>query len=236
MEQPSSPERLHSIWERIGLDLPINESSDSASHCDQNRAVIILSKVRKGARLIGEWIELRRARLPSPQPGPRCRPQVAFTVLIQTEHSGAQTPVLAVAMHASILNRAEHPRRRKSQTADPYSTFMILKERENRLAGKLRVLSKLAAIPAGKPLRGPNPKSPIACAEQTVDSARGEMLTCWRLPGYVPDTIEAKQAEVCSQPEITVGGLGKRVNFSCGEALANFPCRVCVLINVEGWV
>ncbi len=59
------------------------------------------------------------------------------------------------------------------------------------------------------------------------------MLIRWRLPGDVPDTIEAKQAEFRAQPEITVGRLGNGVDGAFGKAVADLPRRVRVLADVQ---
>jgi hypothetical protein len=59
------------------------------------------------------------------------------------------------------------------------------------------------------------------------------MLTRRRLPGNVSDTVETKQAEFRSQPEITVGRLGNCVDKALGKAFANLPRRVRILANVQ---
>ena len=59
------------------------------------------------------------------------------------------------------------------------------------------------------------------------------MLTLRRLPRDVPDTVEAKQAELRTQPEITVGRLGNRDDLAFGKAVAELPRRVRVLVNVQ---
>jgi hypothetical protein len=84
---------------------------------------------------------------------------------------------------------------------------MILKQRLNKPSSKLRVLSQLAAIPTCKPFKRANPKSPVARREQAKNIAGGEMLIRWWLPGDSPNTVETKQAEFRTQPEITVGRL-----------------------------
>ena len=59
------------------------------------------------------------------------------------------------------------------------------------------------------------------------------MLIRGRLPGNVSYSIEAEQAEGCSQPEIAVGSLGDRTDCAFAESLANLPRRVRVLADVE---
>jgi hypothetical protein len=60
------------------------------------------------------------------------------------------------------------------------------------------------------------------------------MLIRWRLPGDVPDTIEAKQAEFRAQPEITVGCLSDGVDDASRKVVADPPRRVRVLADVQG--
>src|SRR5215813_9683817 len=59
------------------------------------------------------------------------------------------------------------------------------------------------------------------------------MLIRRRLPGDGPNTVKAKQAELGSQPEITVGSLGNRADVAFSKAVANLPGRVRVLTDVE---
>ena len=48
------------------LDAPICEAGDSSLPGDQKRAVTVLAQGADAARVIGNWIEVRTARLPSP--------------------------------------------------------------------------------------------------------------------------------------------------------------------------
>ena len=76
------------------------------------------------------------------------------------------------------------------------------------MSGKLRVLSELAALPTRQPFGVPIQRVPSRAASRPRMSLDGKMLIRRRLPGDVPDAIEAKQAEFRAQPEITVGRLG----------------------------
>jgi hypothetical protein len=62
------------------------------------------------------------------------------------------------------------------------------------------------------------------------------MFTGGRLPWGGPNAVEAKQAEFCAKPEITVGRLSNRVDAACEKAFADRPRFVRVLIDVERWV
>src|SRR5215472_9777834 len=59
------------------------------------------------------------------------------------------------------------------------------------------------------------------------------MLIRGRLPRDGADTIEAKQAEFCTQPEIAVRRLRNRDNLAFNEPVADLPSRVGVLADVE---
>jgi hypothetical protein len=83
--------------------------------------------------------QFRRARSPSPQPILYPRPEIALTVLTQTESCFAKTTVFAGAVDATFLNRAEPPGG-NAEAAGPYRAFMILEERTYNQPGKFRVL------------------------------------------------------------------------------------------------
>src|SRR5437762_12112995 len=57
------------------------------------------------------------------------------------------------------------------------------------------------------------------------------MLIRRRLPGDVPDTIEAKQPEIRTQPKIPVGRLGNGADDAFGKAVADPPRHVRVLAD-----
>lgn len=95
------------------------------------------------------------------------------------------------------------------------------------------MLRELVVLPAGEPFNAADPESSIFGAAQAVDRVRRVMLTCGRLPGNASATIETEQAEVHSEPEATIGSLGDRSNCAFGEALANLPRRVGILIHAE---
>src|SRR5262249_29907171 len=159
-----------------------------------------------------------------PQPVPSARPEVALAVLIQTHHSVAKTIVLSVALDVAIANCAQSPSG-NSQCTDPHGAVTILKEGTNRLSSEFRGRSKLGALPTYKPVDGADPKSPVARDEQLHNIVRGEILIARRLPGNGPDTIEAKQPEFGTQPEITVGRLSNGVDGAFGKAVADLPRR-----------
>jgi hypothetical protein len=59
------------------------------------------------------------------------------------------------------------------------------------------------------------------------------MLIRRRLPRDRSHAIEAKQAEFCTQPEITVRCLSNGEDQAFGKALTDLPRRVCVLTDVQ---
>src|SRR5262249_10271192 len=103
-------------------------------------------------------------------------PQIVSSVLINSANSRTETSVPAVALNAAIVNRAQLTESRKPKSADPYCSFMILEEVLNDQSGKLWILLEFAVLPAGEPLRCPNPKCSIAPREQTPYRVREKML------------------------------------------------------------
>jgi hypothetical protein len=110
---------------------------------------------------------------------------------------------------------------------------MILKERINGLAGKLRVLSQLAILPTCQTFTGSNPKTSIARGEEAFNKIAGEMLARRRLPGDTPHAIKTKQTEFRAHPQIAVGRLSYGVDHAFGKAFADLPRGVRVLADVE---
>src|SRR5262245_17355699 len=133
---------------------------DSAPPVDQECAFTVFTYTLNAARLAGQRIEFWRTRFPSPQPALHSRPDTVFTVLIQTEHAMTKRAILPPALDAAIPNRAEAAGR-NPRSVDPYRAFPILKQLENILSGKFRILSEFAVLPTGKSFRGANPKRPV---------------------------------------------------------------------------
>jgi hypothetical protein len=125
---------------------------------------------------------------------------------MQCGHVHTETDILSVTPSSAVLNRAESPRVTQS-TASPDGAFAILKKVSDKLSSQLRVLSQPAILPARKPFRAANPKTPIASGQEASNLNAWEMLALWRLPRYAPNAIEAEQAEFGAEPEITVGRL-----------------------------
>src|SRR5215469_5930032 len=145
----------------------------------------------------------------------------------------AKSAVLPEALSSATVNCTQLPWRRKRQPAGPYRAFPVLKERRNNLPSKFRVLNQLAVLPTCQPFPSADPKRPVARDQHPPNISGGEMLTRRRLPGDAPNAIEAKQAEFCAQPDVTVGRLSKRDDTAFGKALANPPRRVRVLADVK---
>jgi len=81
-----------------------------------------------------------------------------------------------------------------------------------------------------------NPKTSIARDEEASNNVAGETLIASRLPRDGSNAIEAKQAEIRAQPEVTVGGLRDCVDSASGKPFAGLPRRVRILTDVERWV
>ena len=217
---------------RKGLGLPVPELGDSGVLGNQYPAVIALGQRVDILFRIGHRIDLGRAGLPCPQASRRSRPEAARAVLIQRGHSGAEKAVLSVALGLAALDRAEssHGTRRAS---GPERSFAVLEQRFDLLAVELRVSSQPAVFPAGKPSSGPDPKTTVARDTQTPDVAAGQTRPRWWLPRGAPHSIEPTQAGIGADPEITIRCLRDGKGDALEEPVADLPCGVRVLADVE---
>ena len=188
-KQPAGRE-LQPGRKRIRLGSPFLQLCDSAARGNQDSAVIARTQCSDFLRLVFQGIASGWTRLPSPQAGDPSRPEIAFPILIERGHSGAETAVLSIALRVAALNPAESPQGRLPP-ADPYRSFTILEQRLDRLPLQFPVVSQLAVLPAGKPLRGANPKTSVAPGEQASDVGAGEMLPRWWLPRDGPHAVES---------------------------------------------
>src|SRR5262249_55663614 len=142
--------------------------------------------------------------------------------------------VLSVALDAGIPNRAQFPGDSGNVTSrNPHRAFPIFQKREDRLPCKLGIGSELAVFPTRESFKGANPKSPVPRSQQPANPAGRKLLARRRLPVDGPNTIEAKQPEFRSQPEITVPRLGDGVDAALEKPVTNPPRGVCVLTDVE---
>src|SRR4029077_12751094 len=199
-------------------------SVDSALPSHQECAVSVFSQGLYTIGITGQRIEFGWTRSPSPQPCFPSRPETASSVLIQSDYRASKSTIISMAMDTAFLNctqpsnRSLYPHR-----ADPYHAIAILKKPENIVSGKLRVLHKLALFPACEPVRGANPKCPVARGEQGKNVTGWETLVPCRLPWNIPYSVEAQQAELCAQPEIAVGRLSNADNSAFSKALTDSP-------------
>src|SRR6185436_3165913 len=69
--------------------------------------------------------------------------------------------------------------------------------------------------------------------EQCANRVIGKVPAGGRLPGDGADTIETKQAEFRTKPEVPVGCLRHVRDSSAGEAFAKLPRRVPILADIE---
>src|SRR5690349_19222417 len=117
--------------------------------------------------------------------------------------------------------------------SDPYNPFTILEQRIDKLPGELWVRHKLAILPARQAVPSTDPERAVACAEQASNAGVGQRLTLRCLPGNSPDAVKPKEAEVRSQPQITVRRLSNRDDRASGEPFPILPRRVRVLAHVQ---
>src|SRR5262249_27612781 len=130
-------------------------------------------------------------------------------------HSLTETSHLRVAPDAALFDFAEFPIGSPC-SANPYRTPAIFKEPIDGQPRQLVILSELPVLPACKTICSADPKSPIARRDQTVNNVAGKVLIRRRLPGSIPDTVEARQAELRAQPKIPVGRLGDANDVALG--------------------
>src|SRR6185369_15779586 len=112
-------------------------------------------------------------------------------------------------LHGAIPNRTQLSSRHCHSTG-PYRAFMILEKFEEITIREFRVLRKLAVVPTCKTFCCANPKSAITSDEQAEDPVGRKLLICRRTPENTSDTIESKQSEFRTEPEITIGCLSDR--------------------------
>src|SRR5262249_4081750 len=149
------------------------------------------------------------------------------------EHSVAETPIVSIALDAALPNRAESS---AGLHAGPNRSFMILEKPDNALPAKLRIPGELAVSPACKSFGCSNPELSVAGYEQAPNIVAGELLTGWWHPCVGLNSIEAEQAELRPQPEITIRRLGDCVDQAFEEAVADFPRRMSVLADLQSRV
>ena len=155
-------------------------------------------------------------------------------VFKQTANSSVKRAVLSIAVDAAVVNGAELPRGWKCQPTCPDCAVVILEHLgTNVLTRKLRVLGEFSVFQTHKSFRGANPKRPVVCGEQAENTVGREMLTRRRLPDNTPDAIEAHQAELRTQPEITIGRLRNGEDGAFNKAVADLPPHVRVLADIE---
>src|SRR5581483_3629450 len=115
--------------------------------------------------------KLRRRRLPSPHSVNGSRPQFAVTILIQPVNAMVQPAVIPVALNPDVANGADPAVRAcNGPLGRPYSSLVILDDRQHGFSSKLRVVGHLTAVPTGKPFIGSNPKPAVSCGQQAANA------------------------------------------------------------------
>ncbi len=220
---------------RNHLRLAVLQLRDSAVLGHQDPAVVGLDQCIDAIGRIGHRIDLRRARLPSPETCHRSRPQVAPAVLVQGGHAGTETSILSVTFGLAAADRAE-PSHWESPAPDPYRSFAVLEQSFDEVAVEFGVTSQPPVFQTGKASSGPNPETTVSRGTQRSDIAAGQVRSRWRVPGDAPNSIEPEQAGVRANPEIAIRRLSNGEDDAGEEPVADLPGRVCVLTDIEGRV
>src|SRR5262249_11930853 len=127
----------------------------------EKRAVIVFNQTLYTVRLARQQVEFWRAGTPSPYAVFDSRPEIALPVRIQIERAATKSAVVSVALNAVGSNSAE-PSTSGRHSADPNGSFVVFKNLENVISGKLRILGELAILPTRDSIIGADPKSPVA--------------------------------------------------------------------------
>src|SRR4029453_1389526 len=98
------------------------------------------------------------------------------------------------------------------------------------------ITSQPAVFQTGKASSGPNPETTVTRGTQRSDIAAGQGRSRWRVPGDAPNSIEPEQAGVRANPEIAIGRLSDGEEDAGEESIADLPCGVRVLTDVEDGV
>src|SRR5262249_23232645 len=120
----------HRAWQRMNrFDASIKETRETPLHQDQERPIVVFRETKQPMSVVDRQPEeLRHARLPSPEPVDRSRPEIALLVLVQSADVDTRT-VVVVATCVVILHRAELPV--KQIRPCPNGPVAILKHRVN---------------------------------------------------------------------------------------------------------
>src|SRR5262249_38402516 len=153
---------------------------------------------------------------------------------IKADCARARTSVSAEACDAGILNSAERPCIRES--GSPNRTFTIFEQCADMASSEHVVPNQLPVLPACETLMRANPQSTVSCGKQAENEIGRKVLILWRLPWEVPYTVETQQSGFRSEPKVAVRRLGDGCDSGLCEAVADLPCRVRVLTDIQRWI
>ena len=171
---------------------------------------------------------------PPPDSRVSAYPQIPAAVFIQGDYKFAEASALPVTLHMIAVNGAEPALRFPGPARSPHRSFVILQEREDIFSVKFRVVGQLAVLPTGQPFTGSYPKPAISRGYHAPNRPAGEMLRIRRLPWRASHTVESLQAKCGTEPQVAVGRLRNGVDRAFEKTLADRPCFVLVLIDIEG--
>ena len=143
----------------------------------------------------------------------------------------AEYATIAQALQRVVSDGAEPPMR-SVERADPHRPRPILEQRCHEF-GHVLVQGQRPAAERGEAGKGADPQSAVARDEQAVDVLLGETLALGRVPRDDANAIEAKKAELPTEPEIPIWRLGHRVDVADGEPVPDGPRGMRVLADLQ---
>src|SRR5262249_57812384 len=136
--------------------------------------------------------------------------------------SAAEAASGAPALDRSCADRAQQsgirPRR-----AYPQRAVAVLVERMDDAAVQLRVGQELSAVPGRQPAERTDPERAVAGDEERSYEIGGKRSAVRWHPRNGAHAIEAQQAELGPEPQVTVGRLRKCDRLAFGETFADSP-------------
>src|SRR5262249_27633737 len=115
----------------------------------------------------------------------------------------------------------------------PNRALTIFDELADNASTQAVISGERGAFPAREPVLGTDPKRAVASRQKATNVGRRERLAGRWLPGHGLHAVEAKHAGVRTEPEVSVRRLGNGKDRAFEKAVADPPCRVGVLTDVE---
>ena len=194
--------------------------------CELNNRLRGFDRSRHGVALGRTWVPLPQTRL-------RPSPEAAIMILIKRPDKLAETAIITRALHACGPNRAQ-PCMGNAEGAGPNRSLAVLEQRQDIVLTYLGVPIQLSVFPACQSFQRPDPEGTVTGGDQGPDICAWELITGRSNPRDESNTIESDQAELSTEPQITIGRLCNRANTSLQAATLNGPCCVAILAQFEG--